>query len=101
MKLFSNALCVASCSIFVAACGGGGSGDSAPPRDSDGGSGSGGCSSYTVCFINSFGNPQGCFTHNYCFSGSIAPTPADERFLCQLECPPITIPGIGDIRDQM
>ena len=33
MKLFCNALCIASCSIFVAACGGGGGGGSAPPAD--------------------------------------------------------------------
>ncbi len=30
MKLFSKAFCVASCAIFVAACGGGGGGSSAP-----------------------------------------------------------------------
>ena len=77
MKLFSNALCVASCSIFVAACGGGGGGG--------GGGGDGGNTSDTTAPNTSISSAPADPTNSTSASFVFASTEAGSTFQCSLD----------------
>ena len=77
MKLFSNALFVASCSIFVAACGGGGGGGC--------GCGDGGNTSDTTAPNTSISSAPADPTNSTSASFVFASTEAGSTFQCSLD----------------